>query len=45
MKKIIRTALSARGASIEHVTRYMLAGSLVLITVGLILVAIFVSDG
>jgi hypothetical protein len=35
MTKIVRTAIEASGGSIEHVARYMLAGSLVLIIVGM----------
>jgi hypothetical protein len=36
MTKIVRTPTQASGGSIDHVARYMLAGSLVLIIVGMI---------
>jgi hypothetical protein len=36
MTTIVRTATQARGGSINHVLRYMLAGSLVLVIVGMI---------
>jgi hypothetical protein len=42
MKKTVLTSAAARGGSIEHVTRYMLAGSLVLIVVAMIVVLTFV---
>lgn len=42
MRKIVRTASEASGGSIDHVARYMLAGSLVLIIVGMIVAFVLV---
>jgi hypothetical protein len=37
----VRTATEARGASINHVVRYVLAGSLALVIVGMIIAFVF----